>query len=90
MVLQEKKFVLTPEQREAMSLANIVRLVDIYALGQVDESGSRPQLQKLMARLEERLPKLSDAVSSRFLIHAGLPRHFGSSVDGSHQQYVSK
>ncbi|MFY9252466.1 MAG: circularly permuted type 2 ATP-grasp protein [Fuerstiella sp.] len=86
----EGKALLNPEQREAMSLANIVRLVDIYALGQVDESGSRPQLQKLMARLEERLPKLSDAVSSRFLIHAGLPRHFGSSVDGSHQQYVSK
>jgi len=71
---------LTPEQKLAMSLANTVRLVDVYELSQFDSSNTRPMLNKLLVRLDERLPKLSDAVSSRFLIHAGLPRHFGSSA----------
>ncbi len=83
----EGQALLNPEQREAMSLANFVRLVDVYAIGQLNESGVRSQLQKLVVRLEERLPKLSDAVSSRFLIHAGLPRHFGSTSEGVQTLY---
>jgi uncharacterized circularly permuted ATP-grasp superfamily protein/uncharacterized alpha-E superfamily protein len=70
---------LTPEQKLAMSLANSVRLVDVYELSELHENGTRPKLNQLLIRLDERLPRLSDAVSSRFLIHAGLPRHFGSS-----------
>jgi len=72
--------ILTPEQKMAMSLANAVRLVDVYELSALDDAATRPKLNKLLVRLDERLPKLSDAVSSRFLIHAGLPRHFGSSM----------
>ena len=86
----EGQALLNPEQREAMSMANLVRLVDIYAISQLDEAGTRPQLQKLLARLEDRLPKLSDAVSSRFLIHAGLPRHFGSSSEAVQTKYGTK
>ncbi len=83
----EGQALLNPEQREAISLANSVRLVDIYSLAQTDESGTRSQLHKLLVRLEDRLPKLSDAISSRFLIHAGLPRHFGSSSEGVQSTY---
>jgi hypothetical protein len=32
----------------------------------------------LLRRLQEQLPKLSDTVSSRFLTHAGLPRHLAT------------
>ena len=72
---------LNPEQKLAMSMAHSVRMVDIYELSHLDRSGERPQLQKLLIRLDESLPKLSSAVTSRFLIHAGLPRHFGSSAE---------
>ncbi len=78
----DARALLTPEQKHAMSMANSVRLVDVYEVSQVDNAGNRPKLQKLLARLDERLPQLSDALSSRFLIHAGLPRHFGSSSEG--------
>lgn len=74
-----ERALLTAEQKVAMSLANTVRLVDVYELSQFDAERGRIQLSQLLLRLEERLPRLSDAISSRFLIHAGLPRHFGSS-----------
>lgn len=74
-----ERALMTPEQKLAMSLANTVRLVDIYELSQFQNERGRVQLTQLLKRLEEQLPRLSDAISSRFLIHAGLPRHFGSS-----------
>ena len=83
----EARALLNPEHKLAMSMANSVRLVDIYELSQRDRSGERPQLQKVLARLDERLPKLSAAVTSRFLIHAGLPRHFESSAEGTAAGY---
>lgn len=67
---------LSPERRLAMSMANSVRLTDIFEVCELDSDNGRPQLRRLLARLDERLPKLSDTISSRFLIHAGLPRHF--------------
>jgi uncharacterized alpha-E superfamily protein len=76
----EGRALLTPEQKLAMSLANTVRLVDVYELSEWDRSAGRPQLNKMLMRLDERLPRLSAAVSGRFLIHAGVPRHFGTSV----------
>ncbi|MEZ6129214.1 MAG: circularly permuted type 2 ATP-grasp protein [Planctomycetaceae bacterium] len=77
----ESRALLNPEQKLGMSLSNSVRLLDIYEVSERDRYGNRPQLQKLLTRLDEHLPRLSDAVSSRFLIHAGLPRHFGSSTE---------
>ncbi|MEQ9410446.1 MAG: circularly permuted type 2 ATP-grasp protein [Fuerstiella sp.] len=83
----ESQALLSPEQKLAMALTSAVRLSDIYELSQLDRSGHRPGLKKLLTRLENKLPKLSDAVSSRFLIHAGLPRHFGSSAEATRGQY---
>ena len=70
---------LNPERKLALSLANTVRLADVYELSATNSDGARDRLVKVLKRLIDQLPKLSDAVSSRFLIHAGLPRHFGSS-----------
>ncbi len=70
---------LAAEQRVALAIHNAVRLADVFELAQVDGKGERGGLQKLLARVCEQLPKLSDAISSRFLIHAGQQRHFGSS-----------
>jgi uncharacterized alpha-E superfamily protein len=75
----ESQASLTAEQRQAISLRNAVRLVDVYELARADTAHRRDALDRALQRLIERLPKLSDAVSSRFLIHAGTPRHLSSS-----------
>jgi uncharacterized alpha-E superfamily protein len=65
------------EQRQALSLLNMVRMVDVYELSQVDPRQQiRDNLDKNLRRIGELLPKLSDAVSNRYLIYAGLPRQF--------------
>ncbi len=69
---------LSPEQRLAVSLRNAVRLSDPLELARQEGDGNRPALDRLMRRLQDQLPKLSDTVSSRFLTHAGLPRHLAS------------
>ncbi|GAB5444161.1 MAG: circularly permuted type 2 ATP-grasp protein [Fuerstiella sp.] len=74
-----ERAVLAPEQKVAMSLGNAVRLMDVYEVSTVDEDGRRTKLQKLLTRVEEGLPRLSDMIAGRYLIHAGLPRHFASS-----------
>ena len=73
---------LGPEQRLALSLQNSVRLADPAELMRSDADGRRVALERLMQRLVEQLPRLSDALSSRFLTHAGLPRHLASSSGG--------
>lgn len=79
----EHRAVRGPEERLVLSLLNAVRLADVHALGQTESSGERTALDRLLSRLTDQLPKLSDTISSRFLIHAGLPRHFASQVMGS-------
>ncbi len=69
---------ISPEQRRALSLRNSVRLAIVADLARVDPSGQRSDLDRLLQRLSDQLPKLSDTVSNRFLIHAGLSRHYGS------------
>lgn len=83
-----QRALLNPEQKLAISMANAVRLADIYDLSDCDEQGTRAPLNKLLTRLEVNLRALSDAVSSRYLIHAGLPRHFGSSTEGAKGRYA--
>jgi uncharacterized circularly permuted ATP-grasp superfamily protein/uncharacterized alpha-E superfamily protein len=70
---------LAAEQRLALALHNSVRLADVFELAQT-EKGERAALHRLVARVCEQLPKLSDAVSTKFLIHAGQLRHFGATA----------
>lgn len=72
----------SPEQRLALSLLNAVRLADVFELSRADADGQRQTLDRLLRRLCDQLPKLSETVSRRFLIHAGLARHFGSASAG--------
>jgi uncharacterized alpha-E superfamily protein len=66
----------SPDERIALSLLNTVRLADVDDLAHAGSDGARKQLDRLLARLTEQLPKLSDAISNRYLIHAGIPRQF--------------
>lgn len=63
------------DERLAMSLRNSVRLAQPHELAQTDEDRRRA-LDRLMQRLLDQVPRLSDAISQRYLIHAGLPRPF--------------
>ncbi len=63
------------EQTMALNLLSQVRLADVFELGRV-RNQKRVELDKLLNRLREQLPRLSDVISSRYLIHAGLPRSF--------------
>lgn len=73
---------LTAEQRLAASLRHSVLLADVYELAKPDTKGERTALIKLLSRLIDRLPKLSDAISNRYLIHAGMQRHFAGGTPG--------
>ena len=70
---------LTEEKRRAVSALSSVQLADIYQLSERNAAGTRIHLQKLLDQVEESVPKISESLTSRFLIHAGLPRHFGTS-----------
>jgi uncharacterized circularly permuted ATP-grasp superfamily protein/uncharacterized alpha-E superfamily protein len=64
----------SPEQRIMMSALGSVRMVDIEALCEVQPGGERTHLERLLSRLALQLPKLSDVISHRYLIHAGSAR----------------
>jgi len=66
----------THEERLVLSMLNAVRLAEVNDLAPVDASGQRRGLDRLLVRILDQLPKLSDAISGRFLIHAGLSQHF--------------
>ncbi|WP_437192324.1 circularly permuted type 2 ATP-grasp protein [Planctomicrobium sp. SH527] len=74
----EKQATLDLEQRIALSLLNRVRLAEVHELVKLDRPKQRLSLDKLLTEICDDLPRLADTMSSRFLIHAGLPRHFGS------------
>ena len=62
------------EQKLAMSLLHSIRIVDVQATAQLHGLGESRQLEELCSNLESQLPKLSEAISHRYLVHAG-PEH---------------
>lgn len=79
----ESQAVRSEEQRLALALLNAMRLADAFDLSRTTADGRREQLDRLLRQLFDQLPRLSEAVSSRFLLHAGLSRHFGAQSGGS-------
>jgi uncharacterized circularly permuted ATP-grasp superfamily protein/uncharacterized alpha-E superfamily protein len=66
------------EQQTAISLVSLINLADVYELSRSLSRQRRIELEKLLMRIRESIPKLNDTISSRYLIHAGLPRTFSS------------
>ena len=85
-----KQALMSPEQKLGLAMFNSVRMMDIFKCSQLNSKSQRQRLDRLLEGLEKRLPRLSDAVASRFLIHAGLPRHFGSSTAGALAKYEDR
>ena len=71
---------MTIEQRLALSQYNAVKLSDVFELSAKDNRGELAALHRLLNRLLEKLPELSDTISGRFLIHAGLQRHLAGGL----------
>lgn len=71
------------EQRLALALLNAVRLADPHELARLDQRQARTALAKLLDRVTDSLPKLADAISGKFLIHAGLQRHYSTAKESS-------
>jgi uncharacterized circularly permuted ATP-grasp superfamily protein/uncharacterized alpha-E superfamily protein len=68
----ESKPLGTPEERIASSLLHGVRMLEVDDLS--GGGGERTKLGRFLRRVVDQLPKLSDLVSHRYLIHAGVPR----------------
>lgn len=62
------------EQRIAMSVLHTVQMLDIQALADMYNLNDSRSLLEPLRELETRLPELSDAISHKYLIHAG-PSH---------------
>ena len=57
-----------------MSALHNIRMVDIEALADGHKGSQRAQLDRLLTSLTGQLPRLSDLISQRYLLHAGVPR----------------
>lgn len=62
------------EQRIMMAMLTSLRLADIEILCELDKEGTRKNLDRLLSRCAGQLPKLSDSIMHKYLIHAGPPR----------------
>ncbi len=59
------------DQRLAIGLLHDIRMIDVPMLADLHARGQSAPLVGLLTALEERLPKLSDAINHQYLIHAG-------------------
>ena len=72
----------TPEERIASSLLHGVRMLELEDLS-ASGSSDRTKLDRFFQRVADQLPKLSDLVSHRYLIHAGVPRQMADGRSSS-------
>jgi len=68
----------TYEQSISLALVSTINLADVFEISKQQKRQRRVELERLLLKIREEIPKLSDLVSSRYLIHAGLPRSFSS------------
>lgn len=66
-----------PESKIAASLLHGVKMLELDDLSSY-QTGARKKLSTLLARIVDQLPKLSDLISHRYLIHAGVSRQLAS------------
>lgn len=67
-----------PEQRIMLAALTSVRMIDIEMLSERARPGERTRLQQTLERLALQLPRLSDMVSHRYLVHIGNPRQLAT------------
>jgi uncharacterized alpha-E superfamily protein len=72
--LDRAEALLSADRRLAINMRNSIRQVDIETLEESRRVGDHHRLDRLLARLAEQLPRLSELVSHRYFVHAGIPR----------------
>lgn len=73
---------LGPDQRIAEVLLHRIRMTDPHELTR-EESGSRPALEKLLQQLIEDLPRLSNAITARYLIHTSVAQELTGRMESA-------
>ena len=63
-----------PEQRIAIWAVDGIRLVDSEILAEKRKPGRVGKLARLLTELAEQLPRLSDLISHKYLVHSDVPR----------------
>ncbi len=64
----------SPEQRAAMAALNSIHMIDVEALEEKPGGHHPTRIDRLLSRLADQLPRLSETISNRYLIHASVPR----------------
>lgn len=72
---------LGPDQKLAQELTHLVRMSDPAELVAINPKGLRVSLLELMERLTDGLPKISDAIAARYLIHTAVTQQLTGRVD---------
>lgn len=62
------------DQRIALSMVHSARMLDIESLQETRDGTKPSSLERALARLSGQLPKLSDLIGHRYLIHADVPQ----------------
>jgi uncharacterized circularly permuted ATP-grasp superfamily protein/uncharacterized alpha-E superfamily protein len=71
---------LGPDQRIAETLLHRIRMSDPNILARIEQQGRR-ELDRLLQQLIQDLPKLSNAITARYLIHTSAPQELTGRVD---------
>ena len=64
----------SPEQRLGMAALHAVRMLSADDLISVHTDNERRNLDRLLSRVSAMLPRLADAISHKYLLHAGIPK----------------
>ncbi|MEX0818113.1 MAG: circularly permuted type 2 ATP-grasp protein [Pirellulaceae bacterium] len=67
------------DQRIALSMLHSARMLDLDALQEHHTVAKPTSLERALARLSTQLPKLSNLIGHRYLIHADIPRQMSES-----------
>ena len=74
----ESKPLGTPEDRITSSLVHSIRMLDVEDLSAKHSGADLSKLERTLLRIADQLPKLSELVSHRYLIHGGRPQQMGN------------
>jgi uncharacterized circularly permuted ATP-grasp superfamily protein/uncharacterized alpha-E superfamily protein len=77
----DREVLLGGDEKLAKSLLNHVQMSDPYDLTQTNIGGKRNELEVLLKRLIDELPRLSDAITARYLIHTSRTQSLTGSAD---------
>ncbi|MBI2479184.1 MAG: alpha-E domain-containing protein [Planctomycetia bacterium] len=71
------------DQRIALSMLHSARMIDLDALQEYRATAKETALERTLGRLSMQLPKLSNLIGHRYLIHADIPRQLSESRHGT-------